>query len=91
MLGMCLAIPGQITDFIPDQAGFATVDVGGVRRRVNVELLEDEELQVGDWVLLHVGFALSKVSEEEAQEQLELLVTLAEMEQAMEEVQGYAN
>jgi hydrogenase expression/formation protein HypC len=67
----------------------ALVNVLGVRRRINVELVWDDGLQAGDWVLIHVGFALSKVSEAEAAAQLRLLEALGEDAQAMEEVQGY--
>lgn len=88
---MCLAIPGQIKEFTADQAGVAVVDVGGVKRKVNVDLLRGERLEVGDWVLIHVGFAMSKISEEEAQEQLRILSMLGELDEAMEEVHGYAN
>lgn len=88
---MCLAIPGQIKEFTADQAGVAVVDVGGVKRKVNVDLLREERLEVGDWVLIHVGFAMSKISEEEAQEQLRILSMLGELDEAMEEVHGYAN
>lgn len=88
---MCLAIPGQIKEFTADQAGVAVVDVGGVKRRVNVDLLRETPLDVGDWVLIHVGFAMSKISEEDAQEQLRILTMLGELDEAMEEVHGYAN
>lgn len=88
---MCLAIPGQIKEFTADQAGVAVVDVGGVKRKVNVDLLREERLEVGDWVLIHVGFAMSKISEAQAREQLEILTMLGELDEAMEEVHGYAN
>jgi hydrogenase expression/formation protein HypC len=86
---MCLAIPGQIKSFDDDDRHFATVEVASVRRRVNVELLEDDALGEGDWVLIHVGFAMSKISAEEAGEQLRMLRILGEDEAAMEEVRGY--
>ena len=72
---MCLAIPGQVIEFVDDANRLAKVDVAGVRRNVNVSLLDDEDggVQPGDWVLIHVGFALSKVDEEEAHATLELL------------------
>jgi hydrogenase expression/formation protein HypC len=86
---MCLAIPGKIVEF-PDEAHhLAVVDVSGVRRRINVDLLEDEGLILGDWVLIHVGFAMSKISEAAAQEQLRLLAMLGEDRLAMEELRGY--
>ena len=87
---MCLAIPGQIKDFDGEGDHFATVDVSGVKRKVNVDLLREEGLELDDWVLIHVGFAMSKISEEQAQEQLQLLRMLGESEAALEEVQGYS-
>lgn len=84
---MCLAIPGQIVEF--EDQHFALVEVSGVRRKVNVDLLAGEGLARGDWVLLHVGFAMSKLSEGEAQEQLKLLSLLGEAEAAMQEMEGY--
>ncbi len=64
------------------------VDVGGVRRNVNVGLLE-EPAAIGDWILIHVGFALSKIGEAEARDQLRMLQAMGEDELAMEEVRGY--
>ncbi len=66
------------------------VDVAGVRRNVNIALLEDGEIVLGDWVLIHVGFALSKIGEPEAQEQLRMLRAMGEDELAIEEVRGYS-
>jgi len=63
--------------------------VAGVRRKVQLGLLEDDLPVVGDWVLIHVGFAMSKISECDAAEQMQLLSLLGETEQAMEEVRGY--
>ena len=62
---MCLGIPGQVVSFL-DNDQLARVDVSGVGRTINIGLLEDEHLVVGDWVLIHVGFAMSKIDEEEA-------------------------
>ncbi|MFI7439582.1 HypC/HybG/HupF family hydrogenase formation chaperone [Nonomuraea indica] len=70
---MCLGIPGELVAADADHPDLAVVDVGGVRRRINVALLTEEDLQVGDWVLVHVGFALSKISESEAQAVLDYL------------------
>ena len=86
---MCLAIPGQIVELVPEQPVLVKVEVGGVRRNVNIGLLEDGEVGVGDWVLIHVGFALSKVGESEARDQLRMLQALGEDELAIEEVRGY--
>lgn len=89
---MCLAIPGQIKDMPADEdEPMASVEVSGVRREVNVDLLREDGLARDDWVLIHVGFAMSKISETEAQEQLQLLETLGETQEAMEEVQGYGS
>jgi hydrogenase expression/formation protein HypC len=62
---MCLGIPGQLVEML-DHEHLARVDVSGVGRIVNIGLLEDEELRPGDWVLIHVGFAMSKIDEAEA-------------------------
>src|SRR4051794_10414399 len=86
---MCLAIPGQVIEFVDDELRLAKVDVAGVRRNVNVSLLDSDDGGVapGDWVLIHVGFALSKVDEEEAQATLELLRGMgADFEEAIEEL-----
>ncbi len=86
---MCLAIPAKIVEFPEsDTRALAVAEVAGVRRRVNVDLLRDAHLAVGDWVLLHVGFAMSRVSEEQAQEQMTILQMLGESEQAMDEMRG---
>jgi hydrogenase expression/formation protein HypC len=89
---MCLAIPGQVVELVDDANQIATVDVVGVRRNINVSLLADDDgggAQVGDWVLIHVGFALSKVDEEEAHATLALLAQMgAEYEQELEELKA---
>lgn len=63
---MCLGIPGQLMDIGSEHPHLAKADVSGVTRTVNVGLLEGEDLSPGDWVLIHVGFAMSKIDEEEA-------------------------
>jgi len=63
---MCLGIPGQIVEMHPHVDHLARVDVSGVGRMINIGLLEDEHLVPGDWVLIHVGFAMSKIDEQEA-------------------------
>ncbi|GAA4730294.1 HypC/HybG/HupF family hydrogenase formation chaperone [Actinomycetospora chibensis] len=71
---MCLGIPGELVELADDDTDLATVSVAGVRRKVNVGLLiEDEELAVGDWILIHVGFALAKIDEAEAAAALDML------------------
>jgi hydrogenase expression/formation protein HypC len=86
---MCLAIPGKIVQLFPDQPLTAMVDVVGVRRKVDLGLLQDQPPVAGDWVLIHVGFAMSKISEQDANDQMRTLRMLGEAEAAMEEVQGY--
>lgn len=63
---MCLGIPGQLVEMLEIHEHLARVDVSGVGRIVNIGLLEDEHLVPGDWVLIHVGFAMSKIDEAEA-------------------------
>jgi hydrogenase expression/formation protein HypC len=70
---MCLGIPGQVLEVLNDGADLAKVDVSGVRRKVNIGLLEHERVGPGDWVLIHVGFALSKIDENEAEATLDML------------------
>jgi hydrogenase expression/formation protein HypC len=86
---MCLAIPGRIVELVPEAPHLGVVEVTGVRRRVDLGLLEDEHPVVGDWVLIHVGFAMSKISEREAADQMRTLAILGEDQAAMEEVRGY--
>jgi len=64
---MCLGIPGQIVEIVDEENTIAKVDVNGVRRNVNIGLVLPDSPQVGDWVLIHVGFALSKIDDDEAQ------------------------
>lgn len=75
---MCLGIPGQIVEFVHDTNHIAKVDVNGVRRNINVGLVLPDGLEIGDWVLVHVGFALSKIDEEEAQQTLSFLESLGQ-------------
>lgn len=86
---MCLAIPGRIVELDSQNANLAVVDVAGVRRKVDLGLLQDEPPVAGDWVLIHVGFAMSKISEADAAEQMRTLTMLGEAEAAMQEVRGY--
>jgi hydrogenase expression/formation protein HypC len=69
---MCLAIPGRIIE-TGRQPDLALVDVSGVRRTINVGLLADEGVGAGDWVLIHVGFAMSRIDESEAKAALAFL------------------
>jgi hydrogenase expression/formation protein HypC len=70
---VCLGIPGEVIEIIEDKPDLAKVSVSGVRRNINIGLLEDDPVQPGDWVLIHVGFALSKIDEAEARAALEFL------------------
>jgi len=75
---MCLGIPGQILEYVDDQNDIATVEVSGVRRNINVGLVRPDGIGPGDWVLVHVGFAMSKIDELEAQETLTMLRQLGD-------------
>ncbi|GIH23249.1 hydrogenase assembly protein HupF [Acrocarpospora phusangensis] len=75
---MCLGIPGEIVELIPGQTDLATVDVVGVRRAIHIGLLGDQGVRPGDWVLVHVGFAMSKIDEAEAAATLALLTGLGQ-------------
>jgi len=86
---VCLAIPGRIIELIAGAGHLAVVDVSGVRRTVDLELLSDDLPGIGDWVLIHVGFAMSRVSEDAAAEQMRTLRLLGEEQAAIEEVRGY--
>ncbi len=85
---MCLAIPGKIVELLHEDRDTAVIDVLGVRRRIDLGLLADDPPILGDWVLIHVGFAMSKISEVDALDQLRMLTELGEQESAFEEVQG---
>lgn len=88
---MCLAIPGQILEVVDEANRLARVDVAGVRRNVNIGLLDGDGTGVnpGDWVLIHVGFAISQVDEEEAMATRRLLERMgADYEQELEELKA---
>jgi hydrogenase expression/formation protein HypC len=88
---VCLAIPGLVVDIVDEANRLAEVDVAGVRRTINIGLLdaEGDSARPGDWVLIHVGFALSKVDEQEAAATLELLEGMgADYEQELMELRG---
>jgi hydrogenase expression/formation protein HypC len=78
---MCLGIPGQIVEIIDINQKLAIVNVGGVKRQVNIACIVDEKHPaqscLGDWVLVHVGFAMNRIDEQEAAETLQLLQELA--------------
>lgn len=75
---MCLGIPGEVVEILADRPDLAKVDVSGVRRNINIGLLGDERPVPGEWVLIHVGFALSKIDEQEAQAALEFLESIGQ-------------
>jgi len=89
---VCLAIPGQVLEVVDETNRLAKVDIAGVRRNVNIGLLDDDPgggIEVGDWVLIHVGFALSKVDEEEAIATRKMLEGMGEdYEQELEELRA---
>lgn len=85
---MCVGIPGRIITVDNPEHRIATVEVGGVRRQVNIACIVDEanppEACIGDWVLIHVGFAMSRIDEDEAHKTLQLLRELGEMDAELE-------
>lgn len=88
---MCLAIPGQVVELVDELNRLAKVNVAGVQRTVNIGLLDGENGGVGkgDWVLIHVGFAMSRVDEAEAMATLQLLRQMGgEFEEELEEIRG---
>ena len=80
---MCLAIPGKIVDISPDQPNTAVAEVVGVRRKVDLGLMRDNPPLTGDWVLIHVGFAMGKISEDDALDRMQTLRMLGEPEAAI--------
>jgi hydrogenase expression/formation protein HypC len=82
---MCLAIPGKIIEIVDEDNSIAKVEVGGVKRNINIGMLGKEEARVGDYVLIHVGFAMSKVDEKEAEETLRILKEIGEFDLEFEQ------
>ena len=76
---MCLGIPGQIIDIVDDANSIAKVNVSGVKRNVSVALVRPEGIGPGDWVLIHVGFAMSKIDENEARETMKTLQMMGDV------------
>ena len=89
---MCLGIPGQIIEITDAEQLLARVDVSGVQRQVNIACIVDEthpvDSCVGDWVLVHVGFAMSRIDEEEAHKTLALLEELGEASEELAAMQA---
>ena len=75
---MCLGIPGEVIEVLVDQPQLAKVDVAGVKRNINIGLVEEEGIAPGEWVLIHVGFAMSKIDEQEARSSLEFLESMGQ-------------
>jgi len=85
---MCLAIPGKIIEIVDIDNQIAKVDVSGVKRNVNIGMLETEDAKIGDYVLIHVGFAMSKIDEKQAEETLRLLHEIGQYETEMDQFRG---
>ncbi len=85
---MCLGIPGQIVEITDEDKKLAIVNVSGVKRQINITCIVDEshppQSCVGDWVLMHVGFAMSRIDEVEATKTLKVLTELGEVQQEMD-------
>jgi hydrogenase expression/formation protein HypC len=77
---MCLAIPGKIIEIVDPENHIAKVEVGGVRRNINTGMLDEREAQVGNYVLIHVGFAMSRIDEKQAHETLRILEEIGQYE-----------
>jgi hydrogenase expression/formation protein HypC len=91
---MCLGIPGQIVEIVDAAGKLALVDVGGVRREVNIAFIVDKDHPVaacvGDWVLVHVGFAMVRIDEQEAAATLALLREMGEYQSEIDSMQASA-
>ena len=85
---MCVGIPAQVVEILAEASKMAVVEVEGVRREVSIVMVVDEGLKLGDWVLLHVGFAMSIIDEDEAASQLEFMRMLGSVYD--EEVEAFA-
>lgn len=86
---MCVGIPAQVVELLPEERKMAVVEVEGVRREVSIVIVADEGVSIGDWVLLHVGFAMSIIDEEEANAQLEFMRMLGSVYE--EEVEAFSS
>lgn len=85
---MCLGIPGRVLEVVDRPAGLARVDLSGVRREVSIALVDEPAVPIepGDWVLVHVGFALARIDEDDARETLALLERGAELQRELDEL-----
>ena len=88
---MCLGIPGQIVEIVDSEKKLAKVNVSGIKREVNIACIVNEDHSVesciGDWVLVHVGFAMSRIDAEEAEKTLNLLTELGEAQEEIRMMQ----
>jgi hydrogenase expression/formation protein HypC len=75
---VCLGIPGEVIEILQDQPQLAKVDVAGVKRNINIGLVEADGVVPGDWVLIHVGFAMSKIDQQEAKSSLQFLESMGQ-------------
>jgi hydrogenase expression/formation protein HypC len=82
---MCLAIPGKIVEIVDAENHLAKVEVGGVKRNINIGMLDEDGLAIGDYVLIHVGFAMSKIDEKEAEETLRVLNEIGQYEEEFQQ------
>lgn len=82
---MCLAIPGRIVEIVDEENSIAKVEVGGVRRNINVGMLDKEDASIGNYVLVHVGFAMTKIDEAEAKETLRILEEIGQYQDEFEQ------
>jgi hydrogenase expression/formation protein HypC len=91
---MCLGVPGQIVEITDAESLLAIVDIAGVRRKINLACIVDDEHPIeaciGDWVLVHVGFALARIDAAEAAETLRLLALMGEMQAELEAMRDSA-
>jgi hydrogenase expression/formation protein HypC len=85
---MCLGIPGRVIEVVDRAGGLARVDISGVRREVSVALVDEasDPVEVGDWVLVHVGFALARIDEGEAEATLTLLREAIDHQRELDEL-----
>ncbi len=92
---MCLGVPGRIVEIVDRELLLAMADVSGVRRKVNVTCIVDEahpiDACIGDWVLIHVGFAMARIDEAEAAETLKVLTMMGEMQAELESMRASAD
>ena len=91
---MCLGVPGQIVEIVDSELLIAVADVAGVRRKVNITCIVNGDHSaddcIGDWVLIHVGFAMARIDEAEAAETLKVLTAMGELQAELMAMQNSA-